>query len=139
VFDTLLVGLINGNTYALIALGVSLIIGTSNVINFAHGSLFALGATIGCCLAAAAGWPLWLDTLGVLAIAGGLGFLVHTVAVRPFTQAAPIPALLATLTVSMIFDNASQLDPVQSVAFFSWANRLMLTLGEPLLQPVKKA
>jgi branched-chain amino acid transport system permease protein len=46
VFDTLLVGLINGNTYALIALGVSLIISTSNVINFAQGSLFALGTMV---------------------------------------------------------------------------------------------
>jgi branched-chain amino acid transport system permease protein len=109
VFDTLLVGLINGNTYALIALGVSLIISTSNVINFAHGSLFALGAMVGWYLAAAAGWPLWLATLGVLVITGVLGYVVHAVAVRPFTQSAPIAALLATLAVSMIFDNASQM------------------------------
>ena len=108
-FDTLLVGLINGNTYALIALGVSLIISTSNVINFAHGSLFALGAMIGWYLAASAGWPLWLATVAVLIIAGLLGLLVHTVAVRPFTGSAPIAALLATLAVSMIFDNASQM------------------------------
>jgi branched-chain amino acid transport system permease protein len=109
VFDTLLVGLINGNTYALIALGVSLIISTSNVINFAHGSLFALGAMVGWYLAAVAGWPLWLATIGVLAITGVLGYVVHAVAVRPFTQSAPVAALLATLAVSMIFDNASQM------------------------------
>jgi branched-chain amino acid transport system permease protein len=107
--DTFLVGLINGNTYVLIALGVSLIISTSNVINFAHGSLFALGAMVGWYLSVAAGWPLWLATIGVLCVTGVLGYGVHAVAVRPFTQSAPTAALLATLAVSMIFDNASQM------------------------------
>jgi len=107
--DTFLVGLINGNTYVLIALGVSLIISTSNIINFAHGSLFALGAMVGWYLCVAAGLPLWLATVGVLCVTGLLGYRVHAIAVRPFTQTAPTAALLATLAVSMIFDNASQM------------------------------
>ena len=44
---TLIAGLINGNSYALVALGLSLVIGVANVVNFAHGSLFAVGAMVG--------------------------------------------------------------------------------------------
>ncbi|HCU78237.1 MAG TPA: branched-chain amino acid ABC transporter permease, partial [Microbacterium sp.] len=45
-FDLLIAGLINGNAYALVALGLSLVIGVANVVNFAHGSLFAVGAMV---------------------------------------------------------------------------------------------
>lgn len=107
--DTFIVGLINGNTYALIALGVSLTIGVSNVINFAHGSVFAIGAMLGWYFCAVLGWPLWLATAAVLVATGLLGYLINALAVRPFASSAPIAALLATLALAMILDNASQL------------------------------
>ncbi len=108
-FDTLIVGLINGNTYALIALGVSLIIGVSNVINFAHGSIFAVGAMLGwyCCVVLE--WPIWLATAAVVAATGLLGYVINEIGVRPFARSAPIAALLATLALAMIIDNSSQL------------------------------
>ena len=44
-------GLINGAFYALLSLGLAVIFGLLNIINFAHGALFMLGAFVawGCC------------------------------------------------------------------------------------------
>jgi len=40
-------GLIIGNIYALVAIGLALIVGVANLINFAHGSVYMIGAYIG--------------------------------------------------------------------------------------------
>ncbi|MFM7569212.1 MAG: ABC transporter permease subunit, partial [Betaproteobacteria bacterium] len=42
-FGQLLVGLINGSFYALLSLGLALIFGLLNVVNFAHGAQYMLG------------------------------------------------------------------------------------------------
>ena len=46
--DTLFSGLIHGGAYALVAVGVSLIFGVTNVVNFAQGSLVAVGMMLAC-------------------------------------------------------------------------------------------
>lgn len=107
--DTFLAGLITGNTYALIALGVSLIIGVSNVINFAHGSVFATGTMVGWYLCTVLNFPLGLALFGVIVITGIMGGLINELAVRPFSRSTPIATLLATLALAMIIDNASQM------------------------------
>ena len=43
-FGQLLIGLINGSFYALLSLGLSVIFGLLNIINFAHGAQYMLGA-----------------------------------------------------------------------------------------------
>ena len=43
-FAQLLVGLINGSFYALLSLGLAVIFGMLNIINFAHGALYMMGA-----------------------------------------------------------------------------------------------
>ena len=45
-FGQLLLGLINGAFYALLSLGLAVIFGMLNIINFAHGALFMLGAFV---------------------------------------------------------------------------------------------
>jgi ABC-type branched-subunit amino acid transport system permease subunit len=45
-FQQLLVGLINGSFYALLSLGLSVIFGMLNIVNFAHGALYMVGASI---------------------------------------------------------------------------------------------
>lgn len=108
-FDTLFAGLIHGNAYALVAVGISLIFGVTHVVNFAHGSVFALGSMGGWWLIAEQGWPLWAAILGVLGFTGLLGLFINIVAVRPLSKAPPIAALLATVAVSLILDNVSQI------------------------------
>lgn len=105
--DVLLAGLISGSTYALIALGVSLVYGVSNIVNFAHGATFAIGAMLGWFFASSLGLPLWLVIVLVIISTGLLGLVIHFVALRPLGNAPPIAALLATFAVGIILDNGS--------------------------------
>ena len=107
--DVLLSGFINGNSYVLIALGLSLIFGVANLVNFAHGSIFAIGAMVGWWFVAVLNWPLWATLLGTIAITAVLGVIVELVCVRPFGSAPPIATLLSTLAAAFVLDYSSQL------------------------------
>jgi branched-chain amino acid transport system permease protein len=71
VLDHIVNGLALGNIYALIAVGFALIFGVANLINFAHGSLFTIGAYIGWTLIVVLGLP-WYLALPVSALGCGL-------------------------------------------------------------------
>ena len=45
-FGQLLLGLINGSFYAMLSLGLAVIFGLLNIINFAHGALYMMGAFV---------------------------------------------------------------------------------------------
>ena len=49
-FGQLLIGLINGSFYALLSLGLAVIFGMLNIINFAHGAQYMMGAFAACLL-----------------------------------------------------------------------------------------
>ena len=57
--DVLISGLISGNSYVLIAIGMSLIFGVANLVNFAHGSIFAIGS-----MWAGGLWRCWAGRCG---------------------------------------------------------------------------
>ncbi|MBA3643047.1 MAG: ABC transporter permease [Chloroflexia bacterium] len=107
--DALVSGLIAGNTYALIAVGLSLIFGVADLINFAHGSVFALGAMIGWWLAADQSWPLWAALVGATVLTALLGLLIERLALRPLVNAPPIAPLLSTVAIGLILDRASEM------------------------------
>lgn len=106
--DTLIAGLIHGNAYALVAVGMSLIFGVTNVANFAHGSVFAIGTMVGWWCASQLGWSIVPTLVAVMLITGALGLVINILVVSPLSQAPPISALLATIAVGMILDNVSQ-------------------------------
>ena len=106
--DILLAGIISGSTYALIALGVSLIYGVSNIVNFAHGATFAIGAMLGWFVASVLGFPLWAVIIVVIAATAVLGWVIHFIAIKPLGSSPPIAALLTTFAVGIILDNTSQ-------------------------------
>lgn len=107
--DALIGGLITGNAYALVAVGISLIFGVARLINFAHGSVFGIGAMVGWWLIAVLGWPFWAALVGVIACTAALGWSIERFALRGLTSAPPIAALLATVAVGLILDYGSQL------------------------------
>lgn len=107
--DPLVTGLVNGNAYALIALGLSLIFGVADLVNFAHGSVFAFGAMLGWYFTAVLHWPLALAIGGVIVVTALLGVVIERVAVRPLARAPRIAPLLSTVAVALILDRASQL------------------------------
>ncbi|MFF0632330.1 ABC transporter permease [Nocardia sp. NPDC004151] len=104
-FDTLIAGLVHGNAYALIAVGITLIFGVSNVINFAHGAIFAFGSVLGWWLIAQHGVPWWAALIVVVAVTALVGVAIDVLAVRPLRRAPAIAALLATVAVGLIIEN----------------------------------
>ena len=58
-FGQLLIGLINGSFYALLSLGLAVIFGMLNIINFAHGAQYMMGAFVAYFLLQFAGLNYW--------------------------------------------------------------------------------
>jgi branched-chain amino acid transport system permease protein len=109
VFDTLIAGLLRGNVYALGAVGISLVFGVMNVVNFAQFSFFGLGAMLAWFFVAELGLSFWLALPLVLLICAALGLVINITVVRPLAKFLPLAAMLSTYAVSQILDNASQI------------------------------
>lgn len=103
-FDFTISGVVIGSIYALMAVGLALIFGVANLINFAHGSVFTLGSYIGWTCAVALGLPLWATVLVVAAVGGIVGALIELLAIRPLNHQSRIAPLLATIGVGLILD-----------------------------------
>ena len=114
--DQTINGLVSGNVYALIALGIALIFGVSRLVNFAHGSVFMVGAYIGwVCVTQ---WRLpWPAAMAIVMLAcGALGMLIERVGLRPLSgsgsglrNASHVALLLATIGVSFVLDQLVRL------------------------------
>ncbi len=102
-------GLIVGNVYALLAVGLALIFGVSHLINFAQGSIYMVGAFIGWTCAAYLHTPLPVTMLIVVAGCALLGVLIERIGLRPLAGAARIAPLLATIGISLALDQTVQL------------------------------
>ncbi|HEU5102494.1 MAG TPA: ABC transporter permease [Roseiflexaceae bacterium] len=108
-FDYTINGLIIGNIYALLAVGLALIFGVSNLINFAHGSVYMVGAYIGWVAITFLGTPLPLTILAVAIGCALLGMAIERVGLRPLAGSARIAPLLATIGISFVLDQLVQL------------------------------
>lgn len=102
-------GLIVGNVYALLAVGLALIFGVSHLINFAQGSIYMVGAYIGWTCAAYLYTPLPVTMLIVVAGSALLGVVIERVGLRPLAGSARIAPLLATIGISFALDQTVQL------------------------------
>ncbi len=109
VTDALVGGLISGSAFAIIALGVSLIFGVANVINFAHGSTFMLGAMIGWLLIAQFHLPFIVALPIVMIACGAIAVGIDLIAVRPLASSSRIAPLLSTLALGLIIDRSAEL------------------------------
>ena len=99
-------GLIVGAFYVLMALGLSLILNLSNVINFAHGGFLALGGYIGWMLTPYVGF--W----GALALAplatAVFGFVIERLLIRRLYGRDPLYSLLLTFGLAFILEDGSR-------------------------------
>ena len=107
-FDTLIAGLLQGNVYALGAVGISLVFGVMNVVNFAQFSFFSLGAMLAWFFVVRQHLPFWVALALVIVICAALGLIINVSVVRPLAKYLPLAAMLSTYAVSQILDNVSQ-------------------------------
>jgi len=114
----LLNGLTIGAVYALIALGYTMVYGIIQMINFAHGEVFMVGAYLG--LAAVLSFGLatpvpggivWLIiVIGIAAVGCGLlGLLIERIAYRPLRKTPKLSVLITAIGVSFFLQNAVML------------------------------
>ena len=100
----LLVGLINGSFYALLSLGLAIIFGLLDVVNFAHGAQYMLGAFLAWLgltyLGIGYGWALLL----VPAAVGLLGVLVERLLLRRLYGLDPLYGLLLTFGLTLVVE-----------------------------------
>lgn len=108
-FDQTINGLVIGNIYALTAIGLALIFGVGNLINFAHGSVYMLGAYAGWFCITRLYLPLPLAFLVVIVVCGLLGILIERLGLRSLQNSARIAPLLATIGISFVLDQATQI------------------------------
>ena len=112
----LIYGLSVGATYALIALGYTMVYGVLRLINFAHGDVYMVGAVVGFYLAEkliAAGVAVWTTLAIVLAASalacGALGYAIERFAYRPLRNRPRLVLLITAIGVSLLLENFFQL------------------------------
>ena len=119
-FQQLINGVTLGAIYALIALGYTMIYGVIQLINFAHGEVFMVGAYAALTLLLAitasplsSALPWWVVLigcgLGAMGICGGLGLAIERLAYRPIRQAPRLNALITAIGMSFVLQNAIML------------------------------
>jgi branched-chain amino acid transport system permease protein len=97
-------GLVSGMILALVASGLTLIFGIMDVVNFAHGELFMLGAYVGTTVLVATG-SFWVALVVAATTVGLLGALIQVVALRPLLGRDPLTTILATFGLSLVLQN----------------------------------
>ena len=123
-FGQLSLGLINGAFYALLSLGLAVIFGMLNIINFAHGALFMMGAFVGWMMLTPNTWlamispdlavPDWLS-LGywpalIVAplIVGAFGLLLERLIIRRLYNLDHLYGLLLTFGIALIIEGLAR-------------------------------
>lgn len=95
-------GLAAGGFYALAALGLAVIFGALNVVNFAHGAFYMLGAVLTAVLLDIAGINFWLALILVPLILFGFGILVERVLVQWLLGLDNLYTFLLTFGISLV-------------------------------------
>jgi len=103
-FGQLLLGLINGSFYALLSLGLAVIFGMLNVINFAHGALYMLGAFVAWWLLTTVGIGYWPALLVAPLIVGAFGILLEKTLLSRLYKLDHLYGLLLTFGLALIIE-----------------------------------
>jgi branched-chain amino acid transport system permease protein len=104
----LLVGLINGSFYALLSLGLAVIFGMLNVINFAHGALYMMGAFCAYFLLNIFGIGYWPALIIAPIIVGLFGILLERTMLQWLTGLDHLYGLLLTFGLALIIQGVFQ-------------------------------
>ncbi|MGC8879114.1 MAG: branched-chain amino acid ABC transporter permease [Anaerolineae bacterium] len=140
IFVQLLInGVIAGGTYALAAVGYSMVYGALKFINFAHGSIAMVGAYITFVLVTMANMPLVPAFLGSMLLTAGLGVMVERVAYRPLRRAPKLASLTTAIAVSFVLDAAVMIIMGADIRTFSLTGLRSYQIGPIYITPVQGA
>jgi len=100
----LLLGLVNGSFYAILSLGLAVIFGLLNVINFAHGALFMLGALLTWMAGAYFGINYWVMLIAAPLVVGLFGVVIERLLLRWIYKLDHLYGLLLTLGLTLLIE-----------------------------------
>jgi len=107
-------GLTLGLIYALIAVGYTMVYGVIELINFAHGEVYMLGAFLCVTCISALGLPLFPAMALAMALCAVIGVLIERIAYKPLRKAPRLAALITAIGVSIF---------LQNIAMIIWGSR----------------
>ena len=100
----LLVGLINGSFYAILSLGLAIIFGLLNIINFSHGAQYMMGAFVAWIALNKLGINYWVALLFAPLVIGALGVVIERTMLRKLYKLDHLYGLLLTFGLALIFE-----------------------------------
>ena len=107
-FGQLLIGLINGAFYAMLSLGLAVIFGLLNIINFAHGAQYMLGAFCAYLILNYLGIGYWPSLLIAPIVVGSFGMLLERFFIRWVYRLDHLYGLLLTFGMALIIQGVFQ-------------------------------
>jgi branched-chain amino acid transport system permease protein len=103
-FGQLLLGLINGAFYALLSLGLAVIFGLMNVINFTHGAQYMMGAFVAWMLLTYLGIPYWGALVLAPIVVGITGMIIERVFISRLYHLDHLYGLLLTFGLALVIE-----------------------------------
>ncbi len=100
----LLLGLVNGSFYAVLSLGLAVIFGLLNIINFAHGALYMLGAFLAWMGLAYLGLNYWIMLAVTPLLVGAFGILLERTLIRHLYKLDHLYGLLLTFGITLLLE-----------------------------------
>lgn len=103
-FGQILVGLINGSFYAILSLGLAIIFGLLNIVNFTHGAQYTMGAFVAWMAATYAGIGYWWSLLLAPLVVGLIGIALELTMLRRLYRSDHVYGLLLTFGLALIVE-----------------------------------
>jgi branched-chain amino acid transport system permease protein len=100
----IVLGLVNGSFYAMLSLGLAVIFGTLNIVNFAHGAFYMVGAFGAFFALSSLGINYWVALILVPLVVGFIGVLIERGLLRWLRGLDPLYGLLLTFGLSLILE-----------------------------------
>ncbi|NVD96735.1 MULTISPECIES: branched-chain amino acid ABC transporter permease [unclassified Massilia] len=100
----LLLGLVNGSFYAMLSLGLAVIFGLLNVINFSHGALYMMGAFLAWMGMSYFGLSYWVMLIAAPLVVGVLGVIIEKTMLRWLYKLDHLYGLLLTFGITLLIE-----------------------------------
>jgi len=138
IFQQLINGLMLGASYALVAIGYTLIFGVLRLLYFAHGEVFMVGAFVGLYLVVLGHANIYVALVGAMLACGLLGIIAVYVSVRPVPKDRPLAPLISTIGLTIILQNlAIYIFGGQQMAFPETIRQELYHLGPVTISSVQ--
>jgi branched-chain amino acid transport system permease protein len=107
--QTVITGIMVGSLYSLVALGVVIIYKSTDVFNFAQGEILMLGSFMAWTFLVAAGLPMWITIVMVLAFAILMGMTIEFLIMRPMVGESILSMIIVTLALGALLSGVGNL------------------------------